>query len=49
MGMQFEWDKKKAARNLIKHEISFEEATNVFGDPLSIRIQSTHLPEMSVL
>jgi uncharacterized DUF497 family protein len=33
--MRFAWDKKKASRNLVKHSISFEEATTVFGDPLS--------------
>lgn len=33
--MQFAWDKKKASSNLVKHSISFEEATTVFGDPLS--------------
>ena len=33
--MRFTWDEKKAARNLIKHGISFAEATSVFGDPLS--------------
>lgn len=33
--MRFEWDEKKAARNLAKHGISFEEAVTVFGDPLS--------------
>ena len=33
--MRFTWDENKAARNLIKHDISFEEATTVFGDPLS--------------
>ncbi len=38
MAIQFEWDRKKAARNLRKHEVSFEEATNVFGDQLSITI-----------
>lgn len=32
---QFEWDKKKAAGNLRKHGISFEEASTVFYDPLS--------------
>ena len=34
--MNFEWDPEKAARNLGKHGISFEEAATVFGDPLSI-------------
>lgn len=33
--MQFGWDKKKAARNFIKHGVSFEEAATVFSDPLS--------------
>ena len=33
--MRFEWDEKKASRNLQKHNISFEEATTVFDDPLS--------------
>ena len=34
----FEWDDKKAAQNIKKHGISFEEATTVFGDPFSITI-----------
>jgi uncharacterized protein len=33
--MRFEWDEKKAVRNLVKHNVSFEEAITVFGDPLS--------------
>lgn len=33
--MRFAWDEKKAASNLSKHVISFEEAATVFGDPLS--------------
>jgi len=33
--MRFEWDGEKAARNLSKHGVSFEEAVTVFGDPLS--------------
>jgi uncharacterized DUF497 family protein len=33
--MRFEWDQTKAAINLTKHGISFEEAATVFGDPLS--------------
>jgi uncharacterized DUF497 family protein len=33
--MRFEWDENKAAGNLLKHGVSFEEAANVFGDPLS--------------
>ena len=33
--MRFVWDVKKAATNLWKHGISFEEASSVFFDPLS--------------
>ena len=33
--MQFEWDKEKAAANLKKHGVSFEEAKTVFGDSLA--------------
>ena len=37
--MKFEWDVKKARRNLKKQKISFEEAVTVFGDPLSLTIE----------
>ena len=33
--MQFEWDKEKAASNLKKHGVNFEEAETVFGDLLA--------------
>lgn len=29
----FEWDAKKAAANLAKHAVSFDEAATVFADP----------------
>jgi hypothetical protein len=32
--LRFEWDPQKAARNLARHGVSFEEAGTVFGDPL---------------
>ena len=32
--MRFDWDPKKAASNLKKHGIAFEEAASVFADPL---------------
>ncbi len=38
MGYRFEWDEKKAALNLRKHGVSFEEAATVFGDPLSLNM-----------
>ena len=34
--MQFEWDPNKATNNIAKHEISFNEASTVFADPLSL-------------
>ena len=33
--MRFTWDEDKATSNIIKHGISFDEATTVFGDTLS--------------
>ncbi|MGH7845131.1 MAG: BrnT family toxin [Candidatus Binatia bacterium] len=35
MSLKFEWDHKKAASNLSKHGVSFDEALTVFGDPLA--------------
>ncbi len=34
--MEFEWDEKKAASNLIKHKVDFKEATTVFENPLAV-------------
>jgi uncharacterized protein len=33
--MIFEWNPEKAKSNLAKHNVSFEEASTVFGDSLS--------------
>lgn len=33
--MRFEWDSRKAAGNLRKHGVSFDEAATVFQDPLA--------------
>lgn len=33
--LEFEWDPKKAAGNLRKHGVSFEEAASVFNDVLA--------------
>ncbi len=35
--IQFEWDTKKAAANLKKHGISFEEARSVFYDEFAVQ------------
>jgi len=32
--LHFEWDQNKAASNLVKHGVSFEEAKSVFADSL---------------
>lgn len=34
--MEFEWDTRKAAANLKKHGVSFQEAATVFGDTMAI-------------
>jgi len=34
--MEFEWDPSKAAENLGKHRVSFNEASTVFGDHFSV-------------
>lgn len=36
MGIDFEWDPEKAAQNLRKHRVAFEEAATVFRDALSV-------------
>ena len=36
MSYEFEWDVGKAQANLHKHEVSFNEATTVFADPLAM-------------
>ncbi len=45
MSLQFDWDEDKAKRNIEKHGVSFEEATTVFGDRLSLTIDD---PQHSV-
>ncbi len=34
--MDFEWDPAKAAENLKKHGVSFDEAATIFGDELAL-------------
>ena len=34
--MVFDWDPAKAARNVRKHGVSFEEAQTVFADPNAV-------------
>jgi len=43
--LKFEWDSAKAAENLSKHAVSFEEAATVFRDTFSVTGQD---PDHSV-
>lgn len=43
--MEFEWNPDKAVINLRKHNISFQEATTVFNDSLSVTFPD---PEHSI-
>ena len=36
--MQFDWDPEKTQKNFAKHEVSFDEASTVFGNPPAITI-----------
>ena len=38
MALEFEWDPVKAELNLKEHGVSFDEATTIFRDTLSITI-----------
>lgn len=40
--MRFEWDPEKARANLLKHGVAFEDAAEVFADPLHRSIQDRH-------
>jgi uncharacterized DUF497 family protein len=46
MTIGFEWDPRKAASNLRRHGVSFEEAVDVFADPLA-RIFDDSVPPAS--
>jgi len=35
----FEWDDDKAASNLLKHGVSFEQARRVFEDPFALAFE----------
>jgi hypothetical protein len=43
--MEFEWEPKKAAVNIRKHNVTFQEAATVFGDPLAVTFED---PDHSV-
>ena len=34
----FEWDQEKARRNAKNHGVTFDEASTVFGEPLTLTV-----------
>ena len=44
--MKFEWDNKKAISNIQKHGVTFEEASTVLSDFLSITIPDPLHPDL---
>lgn len=44
--MEFEWDDEKAASNLRKHGVAFEDAMAVFDDERAITDPATSVVEM---
>jgi uncharacterized DUF497 family protein len=44
--VRFEWDAAKAASNLLKHGVTFDEAATVIDDPLATTVPD---PDHSVL
>lgn len=42
MTLRFEWNRKKALLNIRKHGITFEEASTIFGDSLSLTIPDSY-------
>ncbi len=47
--MEFTWDPRKAASNLEKHGVAFEEAATVFADPLALAIEDALDPSRALL
>ncbi len=41
----FEWDSEKAATNLRKHKVTFDEAVTVFGDAVAVTFSDTEHSE----
>ncbi len=47
--MDVSWDDRKAASNLRKHGVSFDEAATVFADPLALAIDDALEPGRTLL
>jgi hypothetical protein len=40
--LNFEWHTEKALKNIKRHNVTFEEASTAFKDPLSLTIDDPH-------
>jgi hypothetical protein len=47
--VQFTWDPRKAASNLLKHGVTFEEASTVFADPLALIVEDVLHPDRALI
>jgi len=47
--VRFIWDPRKAAVNLRKHGVSFDEAASVFADPLALAVEDAVDPGRALL
>jgi uncharacterized protein len=47
--VRFTWDPKKAASNVGKHGVSFQEAVTVFADPLAMVVEDDLYADRAVL
>ena len=47
--MRFTWDPRKAASNVLKHGVTFDEAASVFADPLGFIVEDDAHPERTLL
>ena len=36
MSLEYAWDDDKAANNIVKHHVTFDDASSVFADPLAV-------------
>jgi uncharacterized protein len=45
----FSWDARKAASNVRKHGVQFEEAATVFADPLALIVEDAVYADRSVI
>jgi len=47
--VRFGWDPVKARTNVRKHDVTFEEATTVFADPLALIVDDELHPDRAII